>query len=325
MTEPHPLDRLVTPLARVTDEQLSQATSPAGREALLREIMSTPPSREAPAPRRRRRLPVVAVVGAVVLGGTAIGWAFAMSSARDTVSVECEIEGGSVIIPSATGDPVADCAAQWQRDTGNRAPRLVAYDNGQGGIIVAPADQPPLPGATPLPTGATQNVSMIEVQQSLDDYIAGLNSGCYDNATAVKMTEQTLARVGMGDWTVQPAPSTDFSPPSTSSAAPASNQCVDTAILDPATSTVTLRALGGPASPDAPYEKLAAMLRSIAQGCTSLDATAQQVRSAASELGLSEAAHQYQLTEVQVKDAGCTTIDENVGGTIFLILRGPAT
>ena len=36
---------------------------------------------------------------------------------------------------------------------------------------------------------------------------------------------------------------------------------------------------------------------------------------AADELGLSEAAHDYQLTEVREKDAACTRIIENVGGT----------
>jgi hypothetical protein len=331
------VQKRVSAMNPVPIEDVKEAARTPEALALLRRVLdepiATPPLSPSHrwrtgAPRRvtrlRLRLPVVAGVSAIILAGTAIGWALT-NSARDTVSVQCQIAGSDTVIPATTGNPVEDCAAQWRRDTGTNPPPLVAYDNGHGGILVAPADQPPLPGATPLPTGATQNVSMIEVQQSLDDLVGGLDSGCYDNATAVTMTTQILARFGMADWTVRPAPSTDFSPPSTSSVAPASNQCVDTAILDPTTSTVMLRALGSPASPDAPYEKLAAKLRSIAQGCLSLDATAQQVRTAASELGLSETANQYQVTEVQVKDAGCTTIDENVGGTIFLILRGPAS
>ena len=262
--------------------------------------------------RRRLRLPVLVAVAVLVLTGTAVGWALIASSARNTVSVQCEIEGASAVIPSATGDPVADCAAQWQRDTGSPAPPLVAYDNGDGGITVLPADETPPSGFTPLPTGTTQNVSMVEMQQWLDDYVSGLNSGCYENATAVKMTEQALAGFGMADWAVRAAPSTDTAP------------CVDTGILDSANRTVILRALGGPVSPSTPFEELAVKLRSIAQGCASLDATAQQVRSAASELGLSEDAHQYELTKVRDDSARCTTIYENVGGTIFLILRGPA-
>jgi hypothetical protein len=259
------------------------------------------------------RLPVLVAAAVLVLGGTAAGWALIASSARNTVSVQCEIQGSSEVIPSATGDPVADCAAQWERDIGSPAPPLVAYDNGDGGITVLPADQTPPSGFTSLATGTTQNVSMVEMQQWLDDYVSGLNSGCYDNATAVKMTEQTLARLGMTDWTVRPAPPTDTSP------------CVDTGILDAATPTVMLRALGGSPSPDTPFERLAVKLRSIAQGCASLDATAQKVRSAASDLGLSEDAHQYELTKVRDDSARCTTINENVGGAILLVLRGPAS
>ncbi len=331
------VQKRVSALNPVPIEDVKEAARTPEALALLRRALDEPIATPALSPshrwriprapraaRRRLRLPIVAGVSAIVLGGTAIGWALT-NSARDTVSVQCEIAGSDTVIPATSGDPVDDCAAQWRRDTGTPAPPLVAYDNGHGGITVAPADQTPAPGATPLPTGATQNVSMIEVQQSLDDYVGGLNSGCYDNATAVEMTKQILARFGMADWTVRPAPSSDFSPPSTSSVAPATSEpCVDTAILDPATTTVMLRALGGPVPADAPYEKLAAKLRSIVPGCLSLDATAQQVRSAASELGLSEAEHQYQLTETQEKGAQCTTIDENVGGTIYLILRGPA-
>jgi hypothetical protein len=273
---------------------------------------AAPISRKARPARRRRRLPILIAAALVVLSGTAVGWALVVSSARNTVSVQCEIQGSSAVIPSATGDPVADCAAQWHRDTGNPAPPLAAYDNDVGGITVLPADQAPPSGWTRLRSGETQNVSMVEMQQWLDDYVSGLNSGCYDNATAIQTTQQALTRFGMGNWTVQPPPSSD------------TGRCVGTGILDGTNSTVTLRALDpGPA--DSTPERLAAKLRSIAQGCMSLEATAQQVRSAANELGLSEDAHQFELTEVRDESARCTTIYENVGGTIFLILRGPSS
>lgn len=295
------------------------------KEILMREVrrssdpyapaplrMPTSPAAK-PARRRHHRLPVLAAAAVMVLGGAAVGWAVVASTARDTVSVQCEIEGASAVIPAATGDPVADCAAQWQRETGRPAPPLVAYDNGVGGITVLPADQAPPSGWTPLQSGETQNVSMVELQQWLDDYVRGLHSGCYDNATAVEMTERTLARLGMADWTVRPPPSSDAAP------------CVDTGILDGASRSVTLRALGGPVPAGPTVEKLAARLRSIAGDCASMDATAKLVRSAASELGLSEATRQFELSEVRDDSARCTTIYENVGGTIFVILRGPSS
>jgi hypothetical protein len=165
-------------------------------------------------------------------------------------------------------------------------------------------------GWTLLPDEATQNVAMVQMQQWLDDFVDGLKSGCFDNATAVQMTERALQRVGMTSWTVEPAPSD-------------TGTCVDTGILDPTSETVQLRALDGPADPAAAYERLAVKLREIAEDCGSLDATARQVRAAAAELGLSEEVREYQVTEIRDVAARCTTIYENVGGTIFIILRGP--
>jgi hypothetical protein len=283
---------------------------------------------EAAAPRRKRRssrsVTVVLVAATIGITGGAIAWALSDGSVRDTVSVQCLIRGNDAIIPATTGDPVQDCAANWRRSTGSNPPELVAYENGLGGITVMAADQAPLPGATAMPSGATQNLSLVAVQQSLDDYVSGLNSGCYDSATAAEMTQQTLTRFGLTDWTI--SSETDVVP--TSKASPVqgtAERCMNLAVLDPATQTVELHgSLGGQPSPDAQYEKLATKLRTIAQGCMPLDAAAQQVRSAADSLGLSEAGNGYQLTEVPEKGARCTTIVENVGGTIFLILRGPA-
>ncbi|HEY7281722.1 MAG TPA: hypothetical protein VID47_09020 [Actinomycetota bacterium] len=282
----------------------------------MREVEQSLERAPAPEPNpprriRRRRLPIL-IAAVVVLSGAAVGWAFLTSSARDTVAVECEIQGTDTIIPAASGDPVSDCATQWKRDTGTEAPALAAYDNGLGGITVLPASQTPPSGFTRLPGGAVQNVSMVEMQQWLDDYVSGLNSGCFGGATAAQMTKQQLARLGMTGWTVLAPPASD------------AGTCVDTGILDASNSTVALRALSGPVPPGSVMERLAAELRPVARDCEPLGATAQRVRSAAGKLGLSEDAHQYELNEVPDASATCTTISENVGGTIFLILRGPA-
>ncbi|HEY1330044.1 MAG TPA: hypothetical protein VGH10_01055 [Actinomycetota bacterium] len=322
---------------------LSSESLARRRSVLMRALQDsprlaagTPPEPIRPGHRRpvrnRRRLTVLAAAAVLVLGATATTWALVASSARQTVSVECVIRGSDTIIPSATGRPVADCAAQWRRDTGTSAPRLIAYDNGVGGITVLPASQTPPRGFTRLPQGATQDVSMVVMQQWLDDYVSGLNSGCYGNATAVAMTRQELGRLGMANWTVRPAPDSDFATsvqsPSRAGVAPAmvssSQNCVGTGILFPDTTTVQLRALSGPIDPGSVIAKLAGKLRAVAQHCGTLNATARGVRSAAHSLGLTQAAHQYELTMVPDGSLQCTSIAMNVGGTIFLILRGPA-
>ena len=265
------------------------------------------------APPQQRHVLVPVLVGFLMVAASGIAWAIIGSSATDTVSVGCEIAGSMAVIPSATGDPIADCAAQWLRDTGHAAPPLVAYDTGLGSIAVLPADEAPPSGWTPLPPGTTQNPAMVEMQQWLDDYVSGLNSGCYDDRSAVRMTEVFLQRLGMTTWTVRPAPTSD---PGT---------CVDTGILDSATQTVQLRAFGNEPTLDASYAKLAVRLRTIANECKPLDAATREVRAAAAELGLSEDANEYELTQVTDKHASCTRILEDVGGTIFVVLRGPAS
>jgi hypothetical protein len=281
-------------------------------ESLVPQVDPRPPRRRSTR-RRPRRWSPLAAAALIVLSGAAIAWAVAASTARDTVSIRCEIEGVSSVIPAASGDPVADCAAQWERDTGSAEPPLAAYDNGKGGITVLPAVQAPPSGWTRLEGGEAQNVAIVQMQQWLDDYVAGLRSGCFDHVTAAGMTERALDRFGMDGWSVGPEPSSDAGP------------CVDTGTLDPDTRTVTLRALDGRPNPGAPFEQLAAKLRSIAELCTSIDAAARQVRAAAGDLGLFEEAHEYEVTEVPDDSLGCTTITESVGGTIFVVLRGPSS
>jgi hypothetical protein len=175
---------------------------------------------------------------------------------------------------------------------------------------------------------------MVQMQQWLDDYVSGLNSGCFDDGTAVPMTEQALARFGLTGWTVVPAPQSDRSgssapPVPSGQAAPVAQgdgqQCVNVGILDADATTVTLLTSGGPGPGGSTVQQLAAALRPIAQQCLPLDQAVSQVRSAAAGLGLSEDANQYELTQVTDPTAACTSITEDVGGTIFLVLRGPAS
>ena len=306
------VDHQVAGLSRISDEQFHRLAGPKAREDLLEGIMLMPSHLQDNTRRRRHRLPVIAAVSlSGLLASGAIGWALTASSGTDSVSVQCEIAGGDSIIPATSGDPVADCAAEWQRQTGTKPPTLRAYDNGHGAISVVPATDTPAPGASPLPPGATQNVSAIELQESLDDYVAGLNSRCYTPDAAVALVRQRLGDSGLSDWTVVAPPTTDAG----------SSKCVDTSIVDATSRSVLLRALNGVDSAGQPFMKLAARLRAFS-GCVSLDEQAKRVKVAAEALGLTEAAHEFQLTTVAASTK-CATVHETVGGTIFLTVRGP--
>jgi hypothetical protein len=300
-------DDAVRRLARVADEQVARATGAEAREALLERIVAMPVP-PVPSPRRRRRAQLVAGVTGVTLAASGtIGWAIVRAGdPRDTTSLQCQIGGSASIITAVSGDPVADCAAQWTRDLGVAAPPLVAYDNGHGGILVQPAADPAPSGGTPLPAGQGQNVALIDLQESLDDYVAGLGSRCFTQAEAVAFARAEVARTGLVGWTVTPRDA---------------GRCTDAGSADPVTRTVWLLARGtDPADEQGGHVALAARLREIARQCRPLAATRALVDKAVRDLGMTGAT---QVTEVPT-GTRCTTIRERVGGAVDVTLRGPA-
>jgi hypothetical protein len=314
VTDERRLDAHVRRLSRVSDEQVARRAGTAGREALLEGIL-TMPDPLAPAPRRRRVLrPLVLGAGVVAFAGTAaFGWALTRSDPHQTTAVQCEVPDSPSIIPSTSGDPVTDCAAEWQRQTGTAPPPLAAYDNGHGGIVVMPASDPAPRGATALPAGPAQDVAIIELTESLDDYVAGLPSGCFDTAAATGIANAALTRLGLTGWTVAPP----------AEGADARATCASFSVVDPAARTVSLRTTPNAPEGHEPFRVLAARLRDIASDCLPLAEASRRVGAAARRLGLDPGANEYHLAQVPAVRR-CTTIHETVGGTIFLTLRGPA-
>ena len=96
------------------------------------------------------------------------------------------VQGGYFFGCSPCPVVAADCALQWQRDLGTIPPPLLAYDNGSGGVTVLPRDIKPPAGYERLP-GRSQDVALIQLQQSLDDYVNGLNSRCLDSTAATSL------------------------------------------------------------------------------------------------------------------------------------------
>jgi hypothetical protein len=293
-------------LAPVSDADAAALFGVAGREELLGSITAQPFGRGArPRPvRRHRRRPlalVLAVVAAAALAAAA--WAVLGSSAHETTSVECVFAGSDTIIPSVSGDPADDCAVAWQNEFGTVPPPLAAYDNSHGGVSVLPRSTKPPSGWKALPSG--QDVALIQLQESLDDYIAGLDSGCLDAKAATALAETKLARLGFTGWTVTVRP------------AQGGRLCLSADIVDPATRTVTLLPVSTPVRPDTAFQKLADRLRPTSQRCESLPVAVARVRAAAQGLT-------YQLDTVTDNSLRCAEIYETVGGTIFLTVRGPS-
>jgi hypothetical protein len=297
-------------LAPISDADAAALFGVAGREELFAALTQLPFGRGA---RRRpetghRRLVLAVAVLAVAATATAATWAITRSSpARETTSVQCLIEGSDAIIPSTSGDPAYDCAIAWKRDHGTDPPPLVAYDNGVGGVTALPRSTKPPSGWKPL---RSQDVALIELQDSLDDYVNGLNSSCLDGSAATRLAEAKLARFGFSAWTV---------------GVRGEGSCTTGDIVDPASKTVTLIASSGDAADhETTFRKLADKLRPLTQRCESLPVAVASVRAEAAELGLSESNRTYELGAVEDDSLRCASIYETVGGTIFLTVRGPS-
>jgi hypothetical protein len=307
MSGSSPIDSLRR-LSPVSDASAAAVFGVAGREELLAGVTGLPLCRHAERPRatRRRRPLVLALAVVVLLGTAAAAWALFRSSAQETTSVQCLIKGSDAIIPSTSGNPAHDCAVDWNREFGTAAPPLAAYDNGLGGVTVIPRSEKPQAGWKPL---LSQDVALIQLQDSLDDYIGGLNSSCLDGNAATALARARLARFGFTGWTVSLRDGS------------ATGTCVTADIVDPGTQTVMLIPTGPPLAPATTQQKLAARLRRLTQACESLPAAVAAVRSAASSVGLFSA--DYQLNAVTDNSMRCASIYETVGGTTFITVRGP--
>jgi hypothetical protein len=254
----------------------------------------------------------VAVLALAAIATAATWVIVGRTPARETTSVECVINGVDAVIPSTSGDPAHDCAAEWRRELGKAAPALVAYANTFGGVTVLPRSRKPPAGWRTL---RSQDLALIELQNSLDDYVGGLYSSCLSDAAAIALTKAKLAELGFHGWAVTMT--------SNGSQPAGVRTCAGAAYVDPADRTVNLAHFGVPIGPPDKPTQLAAKLRPLARRCESLPAAVASVRVAASSLGLSETAHGYVLNTATDNSMHCATIYETVGGTIFITARGP--
>lgn len=324
-------------LSPVSDADAAAVFGVTGRDELLDgltslRIGSRGNGHERRAQRRRRRSLVLALVVVAAAATAAAAWAVLHGSpARETTSVQCVIRGSDAIIPSTSGDPARDCAVDFRREFGTAPPPLAAYDNGHGGVTVIPRSVKPQAGWKRLVSG--QDVDLIQLQDSLDDFLNGLNSSCLGSAAATSLTQAKLAEFGFTGWTVtlRSADTGSSSPPTGTGSvkkAPTveagASTCWNTDVVDPSTLSVTLMPTGVPSGlPATSFEKLAAKLRPLTRACESLPSAVASVRAAAGSLGLQESNRTYDLNAVTDNSMRCASIYETEGGTTFITVRGP--
>jgi hypothetical protein len=319
---------LLSRIAPCSDDEAAAVFGASGKENLFNAITALPPGRARAAKRRLRRPLVLALAVIVVAGATGAAWAMTRGSARETTSIDCLINGETTGIDASSGDPASDCAAIWPAPV----PKLQAYADASGnGVVVIPASTKPQSGWTPI---ESQDVALIVLQENLLDNINGLDSACFSSAQAQAFARQQLNRSGLIGWTidVRPLAQQENAPaPAGTKVAPGvvdGPNCYG-GFADPTSKTVTL--FGGPGSQAGPANwpphQLADSLRPLTSDCMSLSAMQMAVVQRATALGMSQTVeneHNYRLTVTKDDTMRCASVYETVGGTIFVVVRGPA-
>jgi len=126
-------------------------------------------------------------------------------------SVSTQVKCPTGHIDSVTGDPVVDCASDYERRQGVEPPVLMAYRTMQGAVHVLPAAAIVTDGYVRLPPGRYQDIAIIELRYGLDDFIDGFNSACLGLDEAEDLIVAEFDRLGFQGWSIDRDDSDDSS------------------------------------------------------------------------------------------------------------------
>ena len=292
---------LVKELGVVADP--SETTLRSARNALL-QVTETAGDRRWPAGR------VMAAAAAfVVFSGAAVVARVELStgSPSTNTTIEC---GEDTYIPTASGNPIADCAAAIAR-SGERVPILVGWITPSGLVAVLPSRVPPPAGSTRLPTGFQVDAAVRYVTNSLSDQTGPLQTSCLSPVGASALATQQLRLAGLADWRVRVQGNT-----TSSCAAYAS-------VIDSSSSSVVLYGFAttpGSASSD-PTGRLDDLLRSqLSSRCDSEQQATALVTTDAQELGIGPAALAMSVGGGIGTGTRCAVAFVDPGGTVDVVI-----
>ena len=298
---------------------------------LLDRATEPPPT----APRRRRRGPraVAAGVsaGAILAGGGGLAWAVFTQPADTALKVQCAAtveradwdptQAGSygLVLPSFSGDPVADCAGEYQRLTGD-TPELIAYDTGQVYIAVIPADWPVPRDWTPLQTGFRNDPARLELAHRLDDLVEGPQAQCSTADQAEALVRAELADLQLTGWQIERLPQ--------AARTDGTDWCAIAWVDEGPLAKIMIQGIeGGMFDADAtgtePLRRFIDTLRNdIAEGCLPLAEAVTRTEQTITRNGWNLA--DAKITAIEDSTATCSRVDLIPGGLVTVILRGPA-
>lgn len=299
-----------------------------------RELLDRAVEPQTGARRRRRRPRAVAAgvsAGAILAGGGGLAWAVFTQPAETALKVQCAAtveradwnpaQAGSygLVLPSFSGDPLADCADEYQRLTGG-TPELIAYETGQVYIAVIPADWP-VPGDwTPLQTGFRNDPARLELAHRLDDLVEGPQARCSTADQAEAVVRAELADLQLTGWQVERLPQ--------AARTDGTDWCAVAWVDEGPLAKIIIQGIeGGMFDPDAtgtePLRRVIDSLRSdVAQSCLSLAEAVERTEQAITRNGWDLV--DTKITAIKDPTATCSRVDLIPGGLVTVVLRGPA-
>lgn len=184
--------------------------------ALLDRVVGGGHVGDAPARRAlrwRRRTVGAALAGALLAGSAGAAYAVLHQPAQNASVLLCAPDqtlrqfqrdhGTAASYQSITsGDPVADCAAEYVRLEGS-APALRGYATGSA-ITVVPADWPVPADWEPLPATFRTDPVRLELQRRVTDLVAGPPARCRSAHDVEALVRTDLDDLGLAGWTVDP-------------------------------------------------------------------------------------------------------------------------
>lgn len=308
----------------------------ARTSALLdRAIASAPGAHRGPgadpARRRRRSQAAGAALGAALLaGGGGAAYAVLYQPASSALGLECSAgtsqqefqqAGGNLssYVGASSGDPVADCAAEYDR-LEVVAPPLRGYTTGENYLSIVPKGWPVPSNWHPLDVDFRNDSARLELSQRLGDVLDGPQSRCRSAEAVEAIVRRDLADLGMTGWTIKRLEQAER--------ADGQDWCALAFLEDTGVRVVQIQGLPGPATGEVPAEDpfgriLQTLRRDITDQCLPLPDARQVAEQAIRDAGFDPARH-AQVTVIEDAAAACTRVDVPLAGLIDVTLRGPA-
>jgi hypothetical protein len=278
-----------------------------------------------PSPPRRRRWPAV-IGGVAVLIGGATAYAATQTGSGDhrIVNLQCKEPNGDFAGQVATGNPIADCTALWQRDVGGTVPPLTAYVFNNRTYYVQDARLPAPTGPMwrALAQGVVTDPAVGELKDALGDLLTGPPSSCSSTDQVRGKVSIILGRLGLADVPVSVLRDSNGNPRT----ADGKTMCAFAELDTSATNTSVALFSMDPGMVEQNEQVRTFLERMRARpSCQSLPAARQSVLQAATAAGLdaNPASHELVITEFTQPEAHCTQVYLQWGGGGFVTLRGP--